>query len=298
MLFIINFIINIFTRLPFLVKVIISAIAILLIQSFLNKQVNKCEAITNRIKTDVTEVIPNINYKLIDPQQTHHIFWTGGYDSTFRLCQILLQLDRPVQPIYIMCGNVDSEATRLSKFLGFEISRKNQKQELETMKQIRNIIIKNNPHLANKFLPTHYVISVQKDYNISRAFKRLHTNLGYFTRSISQYERMARYSSKYPYPIEVGLEKCGTGLDEATVKYRIDKGTNCRIRDDIALSDDDLRIFSKFRFPIAHLDKKEMREIALKNNFFYILKMSWSCWYPLENGSSCGKCDMCIKRII
>jgi len=290
--------INIISNLNIVIKIVILVIIFLSIQYFFKKHKNLCDATENRIKTDVSEVIPGINYKMILPQNTHHLFWTGGYDSTFRLCQILLILDRPVQPIYIMCGDVDSETSRLTKSLGLDISRENQKQELETMKQIRKIIIKNNPHLATKFLPTHYVISVQKDYTISKAFKRLHRNLGYFTRSTSQYERMARYSSKYPYPIEVGLEKCGTGLDEATQHIRIDTGVNCRIRDDIALSDNDLRIFSKFRFPISHLEKEDMRQTALKNNFFYILKMTWSCWYPLKNGQPCGKCEMCLKRII
>ena len=60
----------------------------------------------------------------------------------------------------------------------------------------------------------------------------------------------------------------------------------------------DLEIFKNFRFSICHLTKNEMKEIALKNNFFYILNITWSCWYPTKEGQPCGKCQMCIKRII
>ena len=43
---------------------------------------------------------------------------------------------------------------------------------------------------------------------------------------------MARFSIHFDKNIEVGLEKCGTGLDEATLQVRIYEGTkDCQICD-------------------------------------------------------------------
>tara|TARA_B100001093_G_scaffold519946_1_gene611612 strand:+ start:2922 stop:3782 length:861 start_codon:yes stop_codon:yes gene_type:complete len=251
---------------------------------------NHCHSKSNRIKTDVTEVVPNINYKMNQPDKVIHLFWTGGYDSTFRLCQILLLEDKAVQPIYIMCGNTDSDSVL--------IQRKNQNKELQTMKKIRQKIIKDFPYLAIKFLPTHYVINLKKNSTISNTFKDLHYRFHFFPRPGNQYERMARFASDYPYPIEVGVEKCHIGLDEATQKHRTGKGHQCQLVQHLPHRYLGLEIFRSFRFPIVHLTKEEMKMNAIKNNFYYLLKMSWSCWYPSYDGKPCLKCPMCQENII
>ena len=50
-------------------------------------------------------------------------------------------------------------------------------------------------------------------------------------------------------------------------------------------------------FPIVRLSKKEIIDLATQYNFNNILKMTWSCWFPI-NGKPCGKCPMCKERII
>ena len=40
-----------------------------------------------------------------------------------------------------------------------------------------------------------------------------------------------------------------------------------------------------------------MKQIAIKNDFIDILKMTWSCWFQ-KNGKPCKKCEMCKQRII
>jgi len=38
-----------------------------------------------------------------------------------------------------------------------------------------------------------------------------------------------------------------------------------------------------------------MKQIAIENNFIDILRMTWSCWYPID-GKPCNKCSMCKHR--
>jgi len=257
------------------------------------KYKSHCNSFENQILTDDDETIPNMNYNVHNEKDVHYLFWTGGYDSTFRLCQLLLVEDKPVRPIYLMCGNVDDSDDWLTM-----VSRKNVSTEITTMKDIRTELLQNNTHLANKLLPTFYVVSIKKNLETTAKFKRLHKYLKYFSRDINQYERMARFSKEFKFPIEIGLENCGTGLDEATKGKRVGQGSSCQLMNNLPLKYQDLEIFRDFRFPICHLTKEEMKTISLNNNFYYLLVMTFSCWYPDKDGNACGKCQMCKKRII
>ena len=266
---------------------------VLLSMWLLKKYKSHCNSFENQILTDDDETIPNMNYNVHNEKDVHYLFLTGGYDSTFRLCQLLLVEDKPVRPIYLMCGNVDDSDDWLTM-----VSRKNVSTEITTMKDIRTELLQNNTHLANKLLPTFYVVSIKKNLETTAKFKRLHKYLKYFSRDINQYERMARFSKEFKFPIEVGLENCGTGLDEATKGKRVGQGSSCQLMNNLPLKYQDLEIFRDFRFPICHLTKEEMKTISLNNNFYYLLVMTFSCWYPDKDGNACGKCQMCKKRII
>ena len=44
-----------------------------------------------------------------------YIFWTGGYDSTFRLCQLLIVERVMVQPVYISDPYLDNKKTSTTR---------------------------------------------------------------------------------------------------------------------------------------------------------------------------------------
>lgn len=253
-----------------------------------------CNTNENKYIIHDDEILPQVAYYAYEPEEIKYVFWTGGYDSTFLLCYYFIVQDKPVQPIYITCQNLDSRFGT--------IGRKNQSMELKTMKIIRKTLIERYPYKKNRLLPTHYVMSIKKDNDVSRKFIKLHKKNNYFTRDLNQYERMARYSLACNYPIMIGLERCGTGLDEATQNHRVGKWENCRILP-LHLLDDkhkELDIFRNIIFSICHLTKKDMKNLSLySNNYFYdILYMTVSCWYPTNKGLSCGECPMCKQRII
>ena len=246
---------------------------------------------SNSIKSNMNS--NSIGSKILPTKSVHYLFWTGGYDSTFRLCQLLIDQHKIVQPIYISCRDLDSVQ-------GDKKQRNNIDLELETMKTLRQHIIRRYPEVKNSFLPTQYVVGVHKDPKFSQKYKSLYHELHYFSRSINQYERLARYAYYHSEPIEIGLEKCGTGLDEATQNFRIGIDSECRIIDskDLPAKYRNLEIFQKLRFPISHLNKEEMKKIALHNKYYDVLQLTWTCWYPTALGQPCKKCPQCLKRII
>lgn len=255
---------------------------------------NNCDGTDNKYIIQEDEICHDCVYYTYPNNKVKHILWTGGYDSTFLLCWYFIVRDEPIQPIYFMCDNLDSK-------YGI-IGRQNQKQELQTMKQIRKLLIEKYPYKKSRLLPTYYVYSVKKDNKLTSKFINLHRKYNFFSRDINQYERIMRFSNKWHQPLHIGLEKCGTGLDEATIGNRIYEGTdNCMISNNP--NPKDLKIFHNLRFSISHLTKEDMKQISLdSSNYFYnILLISTSCWYPNSmnavNGK-CGNCPMCKNRII
>ena len=246
------------------------------------------------INSYVKDNFANITYANSINSNIVHIFWTGGFDSTFRICELLYS-GKIVQPIYIVNKNIDG-----FDFLGFPITRKSVDFEIKTMDHIRKKLNNNN------LLPTLYINDIKQDKEYYTAMRNIYYEryglfapilnqpLGRFSRPSNQYTLLALFAKNYPHTIEICVEKCGTGLDTHTEKYRTGIGGDCRLKENIP---NDLNIFNKFRFPIIHLTKKDMLKIAKKKGFDNILKMTWSCWFPV-NGKQCGYCDMCRHRVI
>ena len=57
-----------------------------------------------------------------------YVFWTGGYDSTFRICQLLIKEKVAVQPVYISDKYIDnhqqSNTRRKKSYTGTPKSRR------------------------------------------------------------------------------------------------------------------------------------------------------------------------------
>lgn len=282
------------TLLQYLAIIFVVGLIILYLRK---KYSNNCDATRTRWFTDPSEHDRRVIYgKMSSSMEPHHILWTGGYDSTFVLCYYFIIRQEPVQPIYLMCGNMDSK-------LGI-VGRNNQAKELETMKLIRRRLLARYPEQTGLLYPTIYVTSVKKNNIVTRAFQKLHRRNKYFSRDVTQYERIARFSLDWQRPVLVGLEQCGTGLDEATQGHRMGEGQweLCQIKSESMLPSNHkelYQVFRNIRFPICHLTKEEMKLISLRSgSYFYdMLLDSWSCWFPRPDGSACNECQMCTNRI-
>jgi len=222
-----------------------------------------------------------------------YVFWTGGYDSTFRICQALIDEGKTVQPIYIsdIIDNLPQNSTR----------RKNKQFEYSAMNKIIERLHHRYPETNKTLLPLIDIKKINVDNNISHHMRILKSQ-GRVRRAVCQYGAMAQVTKNMKKNIEICVENepgsmLNRTLNGKLVCSRKNRGTICYLKNNLNETDSSLNIFKRFEFPTIKYTKKDMLNIAKNNGYDDILKMTWSCWYPI-NGTPCGKCIMCHERII
>lgn len=218
-----------------------------------------------------------------------YLFWTGGYDSTFRLCQALIDENRVVQPIYIsaIIDNLPQNKTR----------RMNQKNEYEAMNKIINMLHAKYPKTRRTLLPLKDIKKIDVDDNISHHMKVLKSQ-GRVRRAVCQYGGMAQVTKNMGKNIEICVENEPGSMLNKTMKGQMKcNGNVCYLKDKLADGDGSLEIFRRFVFSTIKFSKEDMLKMAERGGYADILKVTWSCWYP-RGGKPCGKCIMCHERIV
>lgn len=229
-------------------------------------------------------LVENFNSEIV------HIFWTGGFDSTFRLCQALLDDRKIVQPYYMLV-KVDNCKTCYGS------TRKNKAKELETMDTIIRLLKQAHPIRSKNLRKLRIINHIPENPSITNAFYKL--RLHNYNRKYNQYEAMCRYAVGHNIMMEigsVGIFGDGGGnlpRDRWGVYLKNNLVNN---KGHFSVSNTRSPIHN-LRFPIAFLSKKDMLNIAVKNGYDTIIRLTWTCWYP-KNGKACNKCIMCRERII
>ena len=219
-----------------------------------------------------------------------HLFWTGGYDSTYRLCELLIVYKKSVQPIYISDPKLDDIKGRYS--------RKNVDIEIKTMDTIKRKLVEKYPYTENLILPTIFYNKVNLDSDILETANRLYKERK-LPRPVNQYAGMAQVTRIINKPVEVGVEDDHRSSMRRAVIDSVgcDKDDCVCELDDCTVKNKELIVFKNFRFPIINVSKEQMLENSKKNGYDDILIQSWSCWFPVK-GKPCGKCPMCKHRIV
>jgi len=222
------------------------------------------------------------------------LFWTGGYDSTYRLCELLLIEKKIVQPIYI-AANIDNDP-------GKSTCRHNNKQEKAAMLKIRQEILANHPDINSRFMPTIIIAKVvlPEKYKIAM-FELYKQNL--VRRPTCQYGALAYIAEKLAginmyQPAEICVENEATSKMHRTIYpfiSKVNKNTINFINSYKSVKG--MHIFKSINFSTIHKSKLAMLNIAKKYQFENILNLTWSCWYPIDN-KPCHKCIMCKERIV
>lgn len=219
---------------------------------------------------------------MIEQSEPVKLFWTGGWDSTFRFIQLLLIHRMAVQPYYII------DPGRSSTLI-----------EIRTMTDIKNALINKKPELKHLILPTIFkeLHQIEKNEQIVESYKRLA-----LVESIGiQYEWLARFCDAEGIKnIEISNETAIFEEDNRTRKllgddldrFETGRGVYYKLNERVKDSDK-YKIYGNFIFPVFDYTKLDMVEITKKQGAFDVMKLTWFCHSPDRNYSPCGKCHPC-----
>jgi hypothetical protein len=209
-----------------------------------------------------------------------NLLWTGGWDSTFQLLQLLTVHRRRVTPLYLIA---DRPSTGM---------------ELKTIKRIKDRLFKEYPYTTELLRPTQYfaVADLAPCLEITEAFQGIikEKKMG------SQYEWLARFCRQNAI-MDMQLcihrdDKAHRVVEQLVSEYETDSYSTYRIDPKHAMKKEYV-LFSYFSFPIFNLSKLQMAAIAKEQGLEDIMEMTWFCHRPRRDMKPCGRCKPCIYTI-
>lgn len=211
------------------------------------------------------------------------LLWTGGWDSTFQLLQLLLIQKVRVIPIYLIPA-----------------SRPSTGAELQTMARIKTALIEKYPHVSELLEPTVYydMMDIQPDDDIEQAMSTLHGthHMG------KQYLWFARYCKQFSVDhLQLGVHRfdCKGHMQAILEPYMTEVSQGgCRVHriDDKHHGTAVHTLFRYFTFPIINLSKLQMAKIAEERGWMHEMRMTWFCFHPKPTRQGvipCGRCCSC-----
>jgi len=246
-----------------------------------------------------TENTTNSNTPAAISGQIYYLYWTGGYDSTFRLCEMLLNERKIVQPFYVSLA-LDNDCQTEESCTKVWV-RRNRKEEKQAMLRIRRELGRLYPKAAARLLPTIYIDTDIDDDSFNKAFdaKFYEDNLWPGKRKKHQYLFLSKFAYYHKLPIDIGVlgihdkSKFAQFLQANLIQYKSGplQSKNYKIKQPE-------HFMEYLRFPLFGRSKSDLLAKAKKHGYDNILKYTWSCWFPNKSGTPCGKCPMCKERIV
>ena len=232
------------------------------------------------------------NQIVSNEEEIYYLYWTGGYDSTYRLCEMLVDENKIVQPIYValvLDNDCQSEETCTKLWL-----RRNRKEEYTAMENVAKKIKEKFPHVKDRLLKTLIVDEHIKDDTFNFNFEKefYNKNLWPKKRKTHQYLFLSKYATYHKKYIDIGV----LGIHHKSLLAKF-------LKKYLKKTDDNFIINIKnhplhyIRFPLYGRSKEDLLENAKVNGYDDILQLTWSCWFP-KKGKPCGKCPMCKERIL
>ena len=202
------------------------------------------------------------------------LLWTGGWDSTFRLLQLLHDTDAKIQPLYL----IDEERASTPK-------------EMEVMHEIRSDLEAQLPETRHRLLPTDYgsYRPTEMEPHHRKAWEAL--------------KERGRVGLQYPilasYAEQNGIERTELSIEattgtasilESKVEPRETRGGEVYVLPRKTSAPESM--FARFAFPLLDYTKLDMKREAERRGWMAILKKTWFCFNPTFD-LPCGKCYPC-----
>jgi 7-cyano-7-deazaguanine synthase len=205
------------------------------------------------------------------------LFWTGGWDSTFRLCDLVLVKKQAVKPFYVLDPGRESYKEEIDTIVKIGAMVRNRIRGQVDLLQPLDIVLKDDIP-PNQLITGHYNILVKE-------YKRLGT----------QYEWLARYLSwKGLSGVELSVEanlNSPPGPVFSALKERLEEKDGCMVLP--SGTHESLKVvFGDYHFPLVNTTKRDMVHYANRNSFYDIMIKTWFCHHPI-NRQPCGTCKPC-----
>lgn len=218
-----------------------------------------------------------------------HVFWTGGYDSTWSILHALLVEECCVLPIYLV-GTIDNFESARHK-------RCSKDFELSAMQAIRGEIERCFPAASTRLRKLLVVEGVDLSKEVARSMNRLKAK-DMVRRRRCQYGACAQLACTYGMPVDVSVVEGDFLWQNLRPHLENSKDNEWLLSQKAFDQMPELYIFRWFRFPLVRHSKESILEEATQRGFAHLLQMTWTCWYPRKNGEQCGECGMCKHRIL
>jgi hypothetical protein len=204
------------------------------------------------------------------------LLWTAGWDSTYRLLELVLMHKKSVQPYY------------------FLLERHSGAMERERMEQIKERLFQAYPAAQRLVMDTIFVPlgDVPPDIDALHAMRRLRAAGGARPLGGQYYHFAAAAKHLDLCDLELGLH-----AEEGPIWYEqlcanvhdVDGG--CRLIREPRPAE--LEVLRRFTFPILKLTKTDMAMRAREAGFESLLELTWFCHKPDRKGRACGLCSPC-----
>jgi hypothetical protein len=211
-----------------------------------------------------------------------NLLWTGGWDSTFRLLQLLLLHRVAVVPYYL------EDPTRPSTRI-----------ELRTMARIGEHLREACPHTRALLRPPRIaaVADVAPDPETTEALREIRQRVFIG----SQYAWLPAFCKHHAITdMELGVhidDKVQALVSPFAMEFEHPAGYRSTRVDPRYADTAEFRLFRHFSFPLFHIDKLGMDRRAEAEGWNDIMEMTWFCHAPLR-GRPCGTCAPCVYTIM
>lgn len=203
-------------------------------------------------------------------EQIIDIFWTGGWDSTFRVLS-LVESGYKVRPHYIV-----------------DPGRPSRKLELQTISKITDIL---NRAYGDRILDLKVsdLESIYIPNDIADSYDQIRNK--YFVGS--QYKWLAAYASINNIEfLELAIHKDDRAfeiisdyvVEDAKGRFILGEGAPLPL----------MKIFQRFSYPIVYMSKSDMKDEAHTDIAKKVMALTWFCHTPAFGGYPCGHCNPCI----
>lgn len=209
-----------------------------------------------------------------------NILWTGGWDSTFQLLQLLLVERKQVTPFYLLDENRQSTGI-----------------EIRTRMHIKQMLMKIDPQVGELLQPTRFfaVSDLAPDSEITGAYQSIIEDefIG------GQYDWFARYCKQHEIAdmqLCIHLDDRAHHIVDRIVRKSADDSRGGVQIDPKYEDRSEYKVFRYFTYPIFNLSKVQMSDIAKQQGWEEIMGMTWFCHNP-KKMKPCGVCNPCLYTI-